>query len=199
MKKRIDRKGFLLLLLYAPGASQAINEPIRGRTRLAKLLFLLKEEKWAADGLGQLAIDFYTFEPDNYGPFDTRILDDLEFFRSINFIELTSGAVIPSEEAEEYLEALRTWLLECETDSDEALALADELYHEQAVCLTSRGVSFVESKLLARLSSSRHLESISQLKSTYGTWPLSKLLRYIYVTYPSMAALSEIRDKIVGG
>jgi len=45
-----NRRDILLLLLYSPGVSSQVNEPIAGRTRLVKMLFLFKKEL-----LGQFA------------------------------------------------------------------------------------------------------------------------------------------------
>jgi hypothetical protein len=39
-----NRRDVLLLLLYSPGKRGAINEPIVGRTRLVKMLFLFSKE-----------------------------------------------------------------------------------------------------------------------------------------------------------
>ena len=38
-----NRKDILLLLLYSPGVTEQINEPIKGRTRILKILFIFKK------------------------------------------------------------------------------------------------------------------------------------------------------------
>ena len=57
-----NRKDFLLLLLYSDGVSKALNEPVVGRTRLTKMLFLFKQEILAKFRRGDEAdIPFYEF------------------------------------------------------------------------------------------------------------------------------------------
>ena len=43
-----NRKDILLLLLYSPGVTEKYNEPIKGRTRILKMLFIFfKNNKMA--------------------------------------------------------------------------------------------------------------------------------------------------------
>jgi uncharacterized protein YwgA len=192
--KKIDRKGFILLLLYVKGRETKQPEPIRGRTRLAKLLFLLKEEQWGASGLGNLVIDYYEFHPDNYGPFDREIFNDIEFLRSVGLIDVTNIQQLPGEEVSEYLESLKAWSLD--NDLIEEIFALEEQYFEQEIFLTELGVSFVKQRLVFRLNE-KQLEAFRFVKSNYGNWPLSSLLRYIYATYPKMATKSKIRQRIL--
>jgi hypothetical protein len=53
----------MLALLYAPGATGAAGEPIRGFTRLEKLMFLIDKET----GLGQIVDKEYAFEAKDFG------------------------------------------------------------------------------------------------------------------------------------
>ena len=41
---KLTGKKLLLLLLYAPSEKEKFNDPISGRTRLMKMVFLFKEE-----------------------------------------------------------------------------------------------------------------------------------------------------------
>ena len=58
-----NRKDILLLLLYSPGKTGNPNEPIVGRTRLIKMLFLFKKEALAHFAHGTEISDenFYEF------------------------------------------------------------------------------------------------------------------------------------------
>lgn len=88
--KTIDnRKDVLLLLLYSPGRTDSPNEPIDGRTRLTKMLFLFKEEAFKAFRAGTSINEenFYQFFPWNFGPFSRDVYDDLTFFELRGFIE----------------------------------------------------------------------------------------------------------------
>jgi hypothetical protein len=43
-KKKMSGKDFLLALLYCPGKDSAENEPVIGRTKLTKMVFLFEKE-----------------------------------------------------------------------------------------------------------------------------------------------------------
>ena len=74
---------YLLLLLYLNE-----KEPIKGAVRLTKMMFLfekqiapvLKEKGLESDKLPE----FFAY---NYGPFSKDIYQQLDLFKSINFIE----------------------------------------------------------------------------------------------------------------
>jgi len=195
MRKKIDRKAFILLLLYAKGPNGENSEPIRGRTRLTKLLFLLKEEKWSYHELGRLAVDYYEFEPDNYGPFDREVFNDVDFLRSLGFLTIKNIQVLPDEDAKEYLAALSAWSLDNDL-VDEIYAL-EEKYYETEITITDLGINFVEQRILPRITNEQQLEAFEFVKKNYGGWKLDKLLRYIYSTYPQMASRSKIRQRLL--
>src|SRR5688572_9464290 len=100
-----NRKDILLLMLYSPGNTDKVNEPITGRTRLIKMLFLFKEELWPKfrKGVDLQDEEMYNFIPWNYGPFSKDVYDDLTFFTLQKFIEISSsGEEIVLEEAAEH-------------------------------------------------------------------------------------------------
>src|SRR3989304_180692 len=90
MANRIDnRKDLLLLLLFSPGRTSEANEPIVGRTRLMKMMFLFKEEAMS-HFLRETDIpegEFYEFFPWHFGPFSREVYDDLTFFLLRGFLE----------------------------------------------------------------------------------------------------------------
>jgi hypothetical protein len=203
-RNKIDRKGFLLLLLYADGPKGRKFAPIRGRTRLAKLLFLLKNENWGKNDLSKLMESYYNFEPDNYGPFDAKVFSDIDFLRAINFINVKSIKPLPGDDVNEYLEALVNWGIadksifnDQEEPFDENQILLDEKYCEQEVSISPNGINFIEDKIIPKLNNPKQLEFFSFVKTKFGSWNLSKLLRYIYINYPEMAVKSKIRAKIL--
>lgn len=64
----------LLLLLYASGPSGQRCEPIRGKTRLQKEVFL------AQKNLRQVGIfTYYPFRPYKLGPYSKELYDDIEW------------------------------------------------------------------------------------------------------------------------
>src|SRR5437867_675449 len=62
---------WVLVMLFAGGRSRKYNEPIVGRTRLMKEMFLLREQ-------ARIPPPFYEFEPYKYGPNSRALLEDLE-------------------------------------------------------------------------------------------------------------------------
>src|ERR1700722_14184229 len=89
MSKINNRRDILLLLLYAPGATKQVNEPIVGRTRIVKMLFIFKNEVFPhfKKGTEISEENFYEFFAWNFGPFSTQVYDDLTFFGLHGFIE----------------------------------------------------------------------------------------------------------------
>jgi uncharacterized protein YwgA len=77
MEERLNRMDLLLLLLFADGVEGTENEPIEGKTRLQKELFLsqkmLKEHKVSKP---------YSFRPYHYGPYCKDIYSDIEWLKN---------------------------------------------------------------------------------------------------------------------
>jgi uncharacterized protein YwgA len=69
---------WILLFLFAGGKKQ-YNEPVIGKTRLVKELFLLRET--------QKIKDMYEFMPDNYGPSSDELISDLDILIQKGFIQ----------------------------------------------------------------------------------------------------------------
>jgi uncharacterized protein YwgA len=79
----VTRSELLLLLLDVDK-----DQPIQGRTRLAKLLFLIQKEIVETAKLGPEGEKF-DFSADRYGPFSDEIFDEIEFLSDIHFITRT--------------------------------------------------------------------------------------------------------------
>lgn len=78
----LTRSELLLLLLDVDA-----DKEVRGRTRLAKLLFLIQKEIVEAAKLGPEGEKFgFTFNADRYGPFSDEIFDEIEFLSDVNLI-----------------------------------------------------------------------------------------------------------------
>lgn len=188
---RLDnRKDLLLLLLYSPGKGEAPNEPVVGRTRLVKMLFLFKEEALPhfQQGTRITSENFYQFFPWDFGPFSTGVYDDLTFFILHGFIEASESneAALP-ESAEEWQE----WVSSAGLQEEEDTPLE---YREEVFRLTDRGMSFAV-KLYGSLSSSQK-KTLKEFKKRSSSPPLRALLRYVYRTYPDMASRSTIAEEI---
>lgn len=188
-----NRRDILLLLLYSPGVREAPNEPISGRTRLTKALFLFKEEVLPQfrRGTAITAENFYEFFPWNFGPFSRQIYDDLNFFQLHGFIEEegTEEETLPESAAE-----WEEWLRSSAPDSAES---AFTEYEEQQFKLSEKGAAFTKSKLYQLLSDDQK-RLLREFKTRVGSASLRSILRYVYERYPKEIVNSEIRDQVLG-
>jgi len=73
----------LLLLLYAPGSSGQRCEPIRGKTRLQKEVFLTQKNLREAG-----VFTYYPFRPYNLGPYSKELYDDIEWMQYEGVLEI---------------------------------------------------------------------------------------------------------------
>lgn len=83
---RINRMDILLLLLSAEGPTGRINEPIEGKTRLQKELFL-SQKKMETHSISRP----YSFRPYHYGPYCKDIYNDIEWLKEKGIIEESSA------------------------------------------------------------------------------------------------------------
>lgn len=188
-----NRKDILLLLLYSPGLTGEINEPIIGRTRLVKMMFLFKEEalKHFKKGTDINENNFYSFFAWNFGPFSKEVYDDLNFFEYRGYIERkkTKEDTIPEAVAE-----WNEWVdLYVEEDCEDSITE----YEEEAFLLTSKGCDFTKEKLYNNLSVEQK-KILSEFKSRIQKVPLRALLKYVYENYPNMTSRSIIKEMIIG-
>jgi hypothetical protein len=193
---RIDnRKDLLLLLLYSPGVTDEVNEPVAGRTRLMKMVFLFQKEllpKLRKD-VAVSDSDLYEFFPWNFGPFSAAVYDDLNFFQLRGFIESTSDAEGEEDVAEEEVAEWERWM---ESNTLEASEDDNYGYLDQRFRLTQKGSEFAQS-LYSNLSSSQAL-LLREFKRRLVKAPLRSVLRYVYATYPEQTSKSQIKEQVLG-
>jgi uncharacterized protein YwgA len=191
MPKITSSKDILMILLYAKGSGGKLCEPIRGRTRLVKMVFLFKKEIW-----GKLKFDeiipkdaLPEFEAYDFGPFSSQVYSDLEFLVNLGFVKVQGidGSEILTEEALEY----SYWQVTSNADESE---MTEE--KEQEFSLTNMGREFVEEKLKHQLSAEQWAY-INEFKARCTSTPLRALLRYVYAKYPKTTTKSKIRDEIM--
>lgn len=72
---------YLVLLADAGG-----GEPVRGRTKLQKMMFMASKADDELDREG-------CFEPDNYGPYSEVVDGELEYLASIGVLRIASGGI----------------------------------------------------------------------------------------------------------
>lgn len=87
MAKVISKSAYLIALLYLPGKLGKTNEEIIGRTRLEKLLFLIKQEILDKEEI-PLTEDYFRFKAYKFGPFTEELFDELEFLKDFGMIDV---------------------------------------------------------------------------------------------------------------
>jgi hypothetical protein len=193
METKIDnRKDVLLLLLYSPGRGDEPNEPIIGRTRLVKMLFLFKEEalQHFRRETDIPEDEFYEFFPWNFGPFSRDVYDDLTFFTLRGFVEANEAEedALPESAAE-----WEAWLSSSRPDSYGELISE---YKEESFRLTEKGGNFAEN--LYETLSSPQRKLLREFKKRTSTVPLRALLKYVYENYEGMTDRSTIKEQVLG-
>jgi hypothetical protein len=179
-----NRKDVLLLLLFAPGPTGDEGEPIDGRTRLMKFLYLLHRQLAIEDKLGIKKP--YSFEPYHYGPFSKDLYEDLEFLSNVGLItSMPKGLAAPFDQKEEERVVEDTSI----GDSDDDLSL---LFQEERFRLTGKGIDFVRSTLLPDVPEPI-MKAIRQIKTDLSPLSLTTLLRYVYAKYPDSAENSKLQ------
>ncbi|MBU7047751.1 MAG: hypothetical protein HXS54_15050 [Theionarchaea archaeon] len=179
----------LLLLLYAKGATNKVNEPIRGITRLEKLIYLLNQE-----GGFHKYISDYHFEPYDFGPFSNELWDDIETLKdgSLGLVEtqeVPSFHFIEISDAEKAMEEEESELKEEVLDARGEKMM--EIYR-----LTERG-KIVAEQLFKELTPEEQ-RILEKTKREFNLISLFELIRYVYLKYPESTAYSKIRKDILG-
>jgi uncharacterized protein YwgA len=167
-----ERKDNIILLLFCPGETGEANEPITSRSRLSRMLFLLKEE---TDFSGVA----HDFEPGEFGPFSFDLHADLEFL-------LLSGFIMTGISEEE---ALAESLLETKRWKDE-FELEDNVtvHEEERFCLTYRGLRFAKKLWDSPSLSCKDKKTLERFKRLMVGMPVRAMMRYINIEYPSYVA-----------
>lgn len=185
-------KHILLLLLYSPGKTSQYNEPVIGRTRIIKMIFLFDREimkDFLKDSEIQL-ISFPGFEPWHYGPFSKEVYNDIEFFINNNFIDNTH---LDSEMPDFELDEFEDWADDFIFDDEKALLF--HVQNEECFKLTSKGVNFIKKKVYERLSNNQK-EILISFKKGINESTLEAILRYTYLNYPEYTQKSKIKEHI---
>jgi uncharacterized protein YwgA len=188
MKKNVSSKDFLLALLYSPANEGKLNEPITGRTKLTKMVFLFEKEI-QKEFFDSVQLNLPDFLPYNFGPFSKELFDDLKFFISIGFI-LTEETLIPISNAGKQE-------LNMAVDDDWADANLEEVEQETVELrykLSLQGENYVKDNVWIIFSESQK-QMLMNFKKQINSISLDSLLRYVYNKYPDYAIKSMIADK----
>ena len=188
-----NRKDILLLLLYSPGVTEEYNEPIKGRTRILKMLFIFKQEvlKYFKKNNDINEDNFYEYFAWNFGPFSSQVYDDITFFLLRGFIVTndSDGDVLPEAILEE-----RFWQYDSGIQSSDIQNGYQE-FTEEEFLLTDKGKEFTKEKLYSYLSDSQK-NILRNFKRKLNSASLRAIIHYVYKTYPTMSANSQIKSKL---
>lgn len=190
-KKELNAKDLLLVLLYLPGVTSEINEPITGRTRITKMFFLFEKEIYKKfDNIEITNMpEFFAY---NYGPFSKDLLDDIRFFCNIGFInEEPLDNDMTEPEMEEYCFEVISDDIGYDEDTDTCnIGIQKEVKYT----LTKKGERYVRENLIDKFSNEQ-IELLSKFKCKINELPLDAILEYIYIKYPDSTEKSKIKEK----
>jgi uncharacterized protein YwgA len=187
----ISTKDFLLTIIYSPGIYDTVNEPIIGRTKLTKMIFLFEREIKKSFFTDKLSIKLPEFEAYNYGPFSKELFDDLSFFLSIGLIseEETSIPISSAEKNEIEICSDDDWV---NASFDESQDESEEV--EMKYLLSKQGINYVKENVWSKYSNMQK-SNLKKFKAQINTISLDTLLRYVYNKYPDSAKNSLVLEK----
>lgn len=189
-KKEMNGKDLLLSFLYSPGMEEKINEPIVGRTKITKMMFLFEKQIYGKFFKDDIAISLPDFKPYYFGPFSKELFEDLAFFESIGIITIVPTNIPLSSadkvESSNVFDETDIWK---EANFDEK---TEE--YESSYSLSNAGKSYVQEKIWPLFSEAQK-SKLKQFKAQINKISLDALLRYVYNTYPEETEKSIIADK----
>lgn len=184
-------KDLLLCFLYSPGQENGINEPIVGRTKLTKMMFLFEKEIYNNFFKDGVDITLPEFKAYYFGPFSRQLFEDLSFFKSIGIIQ-TRETVIPISPADK-VESEEVFDYDSSEDWNEACFDEPEKY-ELEYQLSKSGTRYVEDNVWTVLTPKQQ-EKLQAFKAQINKISLDALLRYVYNRYPEETTKSKIASK----
>lgn len=187
MGKITSCKDLIMVLLYAKAHQGQQCEPIHGKTRLMKMVFLFDKEIRRKFNLQEQIPDsaLPDFEAYDFGPFSGKIYEDLEFLVEMGLVDASS---VDDDLLEDERLEYEYW---------QAKGGSDEWSFPTAFSLTELGREFVESRLRSRLSPEQW-EVLEKFKARCTSASLAALLKYVYTRYPETTKRSTIRDQVLG-
>lgn len=189
---KLKKEDLLLTFLYSKGATGVVNEPISGRTRLVKLMYIFSKDYSKDFNKDNSVIedkDLPDFFPWKYGPMSKDVLQDIEFFRRIKFLKTEEVKnALAFEEADELNSLTEEYSIE---DNAEL-----EYVHEK-YSLTDVGKKYVEEKLNPLLKENQW-KVLMELKKRFNEASLRKILQYVYSKHPESTDKSIIKDEVLG-
>jgi len=173
----------LLVLLYTPGETGELGEPINGITRFQKLVFLIKQKE-GPQAIVASAKEFL-YQPYKMGPFSKQLYKDIELLISLGLVKTTKLEYFITDDGD--------------TDADGEHEFPSEETSETTIEstkyeLTDRGME-AGRDLFAGLKK-KDREALVEFKTFFNSIPLRQLLIFVYQKYPEFTTESEIRGQL---
>ena len=178
----LSGKETLALLLYLPGQSGQVGEPIIGTTRLVQTMFLLGQE---VQGIPWTLPDFEAYD---YGPYSPTVLSDVDTLHTLQVLSISS---IPALEPFDILNTLNDQIYRFGRSG-----IVKQQYMKKYALTSDRGIGFCEAMLLPRFTDAK-IHELKEFKARCNGVSLTTLVRYVTIRYPQFTTDSKIRDRVL--
>lgn len=176
-----DGTDLLILLLYAPGKSGRIAEPVAGTTRLQKLFFLLREGEGPSD-LVKEAQDLL-FEAHKMGPYSMQLRNVVADLQAAGIIEVDHLDYILPDDVPDDDDGGEGRLDRTRKVTSSRYRLSDDLGR------------MVGAGLWAGLDESVG-HALSEFKDFFNSISLRQLLIFTYEKFPKYTTRSTIKEQL---
>ena len=190
----MNSKDLLLCFLYSPGQTNEYNEPIVGRTKLTKMMYLFEKQIYNKFFKDSIEITLPDFQPYYFGPFSKQLFDDLTFFESVGLI-IANETNIPLSIADK-IESENAFDESIIDEWNEATFDDEEEFFESSYMLSEGGMKYVIEKVWDKFSQVQK-DKLKAFKGQINAISLDALLKYVYTKYPEDAKKSLIADKYI--
>jgi len=185
MENKINSADYLLLLLYLNN-----QEPIKGSTRLMKMMFIFNKEILSKISKPNEKIIINDFEAYKFGPFSKSLYEQVALFTSLEFIKV---------DTDKKLEELAN-LDNFEEDNFEAdnfqLNESNLMYIYK---IKKNGIEYVENEIIPHLNNEAVVTKLEKFKNKINEISIKNLLFYVYNKYPDYTKKSIIKDEVLKG
>lgn len=141
------------------------EEPIEGRTRLQKMIFLLQKKFEEEDG-GLPISDKYSFTPYDYGPFSQPLYADLDELRG------------EDSDSEKFV-----------VERSDTFDRGKIKYQYELTCT---GTAFIEDELADDVKFQEILQKSEEIKGEFNHLSLNQVIERVYSEYPEYAENSVL-------
>lgn len=187
---QVTQKLLLLLLLYVEGPSRPA-EPIPGKTRLMKTLFLFEQE--VRPYFWREIPPVFPFEAYDFGPYSDGVFDATAALEALGMISTAPLDAAHGPEAQAEMSDDRWGEIEEGPESSESVGDAADVVYS----ITARGKAFVDERVRPHHGvTEEQWEALRRLKRRVLTVSLRQLLRYVYSRYPNLTEKSKIKDNL---